>query len=98
MHVNTVESSNILPLVWWDSKESWGQLKCRPPHLTMVKNDEDRYQRVAEQCDVNVHSLTQAFGQPSYWLYESWQTIYGLRPLNCARTSCLVDVSHCCSS
>ncbi|GFT99676.1 hypothetical protein TNCV_1140661 [Trichonephila clavipes] len=34
--------------------------QCRSRHLTMVQNDVVRHQnpRVAEQCDVNIHSLT----------------------------------------
>ncbi|GFV42671.1 uncharacterized protein TNCV_840261 [Trichonephila clavipes] len=34
-------------------------LRCRPRHLTMVQNYEVRCQnpRVAEQCDLNIHSL-----------------------------------------
>ncbi|GFV15391.1 uncharacterized protein TNCV_4834181 [Trichonephila clavipes] len=36
-----------------------GQLKYRPRHLTMVQNYEvvSKSPRVAEQCDVNIHSL-----------------------------------------
>ncbi|GFX08668.1 uncharacterized protein TNCV_61951 [Trichonephila clavipes] len=37
------------------------QLRCRPRHLTMVQNYVVRVAkrpRVAEQCDVNLHSLT----------------------------------------
>ncbi|GFY20864.1 uncharacterized protein TNCV_1120981 [Trichonephila clavipes] len=34
-----------------------GQLRCRPRHLIMVQNVVAKSPRVAEQCDVNIHSL-----------------------------------------
>ncbi|GFU20245.1 uncharacterized protein TNCV_4933271 [Trichonephila clavipes] len=63
MHVKSVESSIILPLVWCDRSEKWCQHRCRPRHLAMVQNDE--VPRVAEQCDVNIRSLTQPSGNDS---------------------------------
>ncbi|GFU81978.1 hypothetical protein TNCV_516591 [Trichonephila clavipes] len=32
-------------------------LRCHPRHLTMVQNDVAKGPHVAEQCDVNIHSL-----------------------------------------
>ncbi|GFW60351.1 hypothetical protein TNCV_1844311 [Trichonephila clavipes] len=39
MHVKSVESSSVLPLVWCGSSER-GQLKCSPRHLTKAQNYE----------------------------------------------------------
>ncbi|GFU82244.1 uncharacterized protein TNCV_1145741 [Trichonephila clavipes] len=38
MNVKSVDSSNVLLLVWCGSQERWCQLRCRPRHLTMVQN------------------------------------------------------------
>ncbi|GFX23570.1 uncharacterized protein TNCV_3770441 [Trichonephila clavipes] len=45
MHVKSVESSIVLPLVWCESSKSGCQLRCRPRHLTMVQNDKVRHQK-----------------------------------------------------
>ncbi|GFW13981.1 hypothetical protein TNCV_4701161 [Trichonephila clavipes] len=40
MHVKTVESSNVHPLVWSGSLEKGFQLRRRPRHLTIVRDYE----------------------------------------------------------
>ncbi|GFV62497.1 uncharacterized protein TNCV_630761 [Trichonephila clavipes] len=47
LHVKSVESSNVLPLVWCGSKERGCQLRFRPRHLTMVQNYEVRLQKLS---------------------------------------------------
>ncbi|GFW31058.1 hypothetical protein TNCV_4523271 [Trichonephila clavipes] len=57
MHAKSIESSNVLPLVWCGSWERECQLKRRPRHLSMARNYKVRRQkpsRVAKQCDVNI--------------------------------------------
>ncbi|GFV05513.1 hypothetical protein TNCV_227241 [Trichonephila clavipes] len=54
MHVQSVESSNVLPLVWCGGEGC--QLRCHSRHLTMVQNDVAKSPRVTEQGDVNIHS------------------------------------------
>ncbi|GFW89090.1 hypothetical protein TNCV_2685241 [Trichonephila clavipes] len=47
MHVKSVQSSNVLPLVWCDvvvRKEGF-QLRCSPRHLTMIQNYVIRHQQ-----------------------------------------------------
>ncbi|GFV25191.1 hypothetical protein TNCV_2565751 [Trichonephila clavipes] len=44
MHVESVESSNVLPLVWCGSLEMGCQLRCRRRYLTMVQNYVVRHQ------------------------------------------------------
>ncbi|GFX62688.1 hypothetical protein TNCV_4868481 [Trichonephila clavipes] len=48
MHIKSVESSNVLPLVWcgsWVVERKGFQLRCRPRHLTMVQNNGVRRQK-----------------------------------------------------
>ncbi|GFY32583.1 uncharacterized protein TNCV_673381 [Trichonephila clavipes] len=46
MHVKSVESSNILPLVWCGNlKREMTAQRCRPRHLTVVQNYEVRHQK-----------------------------------------------------
>ncbi|GFV55767.1 hypothetical protein TNCV_167531 [Trichonephila clavipes] len=45
MRVKSVESSNVLLLVWL--LRDWGQLRCRPRHLTIVQNYEVRRQKLS---------------------------------------------------
>ncbi|GFX18356.1 uncharacterized protein TNCV_4306571 [Trichonephila clavipes] len=44
MHVKSVKSSNVLPLVWYCMRRGC-QLRCGPRHLTMVQNYEVRHQK-----------------------------------------------------
>ncbi|GFW50101.1 hypothetical protein TNCV_3641931 [Trichonephila clavipes] len=61
MHAKSVESEMSPPVGGVVVREGC-QLRCRPRHLTMVQNYVVRRQspRAAEQCDVNLHSLTTA--------------------------------------
>ncbi|GFT48448.1 hypothetical protein TNCV_3131751 [Trichonephila clavipes] len=44
MHVKSVESSNVQPLVWYGRRGDY-QVKCRPCHLTLVQDYEVRRQK-----------------------------------------------------
>ncbi|GFT63290.1 hypothetical protein TNCV_1565981 [Trichonephila clavipes] len=59
MHDKSVESWKRPP-VGVVVREGWCQLRCRSRHLTMVQNyvGPSQSPRVAEQCDVNIHSPT----------------------------------------
>ncbi|GFV45215.1 hypothetical protein TNCV_1299401 [Trichonephila clavipes] len=63
MHVTSAESSNVLPLVWWDRRggASSGVVLVIWPWLKMTSSVA-KFPRVAEQCDVYLHSLTLRWG------------------------------------
>ncbi|GFY30238.1 hypothetical protein TNCV_3091451 [Trichonephila clavipes] len=46
MHVKSIESPNVLPLVWCGSQKKGCQLRCHSLHLTMVQNYEVRCQKL----------------------------------------------------
>ncbi|GFV23909.1 hypothetical protein TNCV_272721 [Trichonephila clavipes] len=54
MHIKSVEAQTSFHWCGGEVTKGGYQLRCRSRHLTMVQNDEVRYQK----CDVNIHSLT----------------------------------------
>ncbi|GFW60876.1 hypothetical protein TNCV_4870891 [Trichonephila clavipes] len=61
MYVKSVESLNVLPLVWYGSYDrvsaSSGVVLVTLPWFKITRSVA-KTPRVAEQCDVNIHSLT----------------------------------------
>ncbi|GFU62888.1 hypothetical protein TNCV_2754941 [Trichonephila clavipes] len=67
MHVKSVESSNVLPLVWCDAvnRREWCLLRCRPRHLIMVKSYKIRRQKPS-------HSSTGTLGTLRHTRHVRW--------------------------
>ncbi|GFX40983.1 RNase H domain-containing protein [Trichonephila clavipes] len=57
MHIESVESSNILPLVWCGRREGC-QIRCRPRHLTMAQNFMLRRQKPSSRRDWGANANT----------------------------------------
>ncbi|GFV62586.1 hypothetical protein TNCV_3722841 [Trichonephila clavipes] len=61
MHVKSVERSKVLPLVWFGSLESGVPAQVSSLSLdygSKLRGPSPISPRVAEQCNVNIHSLT----------------------------------------
>ncbi|GFX23484.1 hypothetical protein TNCV_3769601 [Trichonephila clavipes] len=69
MHLKSVEAQMSSRWYSVEVKRGGCQLRCRPRHLTMVQNYEVRRQkspRVAEYCDVTIHTLTSRVESPPF--------------------------------